>query len=185
MVERRGEYLIAIANHEMNEIHPHPPHLSLQQRIAHSKCRQVSRSDWLSRMQKFLWRVNYHRRPASRNTIREPKQQRFARVVRDENDSFPETFLHISKFLLEFSAGKRIERAERLVHQENRRIGSESPSDADALTLAAGELVRVSVCEFCRCRVQSVEATPLHARALRSSGHLSSHGTSPTLRSTV
>ena len=43
---------------------------------------------------------------------------------------------------VELAARDRIERAEGLVHQQNRRIGGERPRDADALALAARQLFR-------------------------------------------
>ena len=43
---------------------------------------------------------------------------------------------------VQLGARDRIERAERLVHQQHRRIGRERARQADALPLAAGQLVR-------------------------------------------
>jgi hypothetical protein len=42
--------------------------------------------------------------------------------------------------LAERVAGERVERAERLVHQHDRRLGRERPGQADALAFAAGKL---------------------------------------------
>ena len=50
--------------------------------------------------------------------------------------------LNPREFTLQLDAGDRIERAERFVHQENRRIDGERPRHADSLTLAARELGR-------------------------------------------
>ena len=49
--------------------------------------------------------------------------------------------------LLQPLAGDRVEGAERLVHEQHRRVGRERPGDADPLLLAAGELARVAVGE--------------------------------------
>ena len=45
---------------------------------------------------------------------------------------------------LQLGAHDRVDGAERLVHQQHRRVGGEGPGDADALLLAAGELGRVA-----------------------------------------
>ena len=42
---------------------------------------------------------------------------------------------------VQFNARDRIERAERLVHQQHRRIGGERARDADALPLSARQLI--------------------------------------------
>ena len=49
------------------------------------------------------------------------------------------------QLVLQPLAGDRVDRAERLVHQDHRRVGGEPAGDADALLLAAGELARVAV----------------------------------------
>ena len=46
---------------------------------------------------------------------------------------------------LEAGARDRVERAERLVHQQHRRVGGERAREADALALAARELRRVAL----------------------------------------
>jgi hypothetical protein len=76
------------------------------------------------------------------------EQHCFAQVVRDENDSFSKPTGERREFTLEFRARDGIERAERFIHQENRRIGRKRAGHADALTLAAGELAGVAVCKF-------------------------------------
>ena len=76
------------------------------------------------------------------------KQQGFPQIVSDENDGFAKTAGERREFTLKFGAGDGIERAEWLIHQENRWIGRKGAGDADALTLAAGELTGVAVCKF-------------------------------------
>ena len=51
------------------------------------------------------------------------------------------------QLLLQLGAHDRVDRAERLVHQQDVRVDRESPSDADALLLAARELAGVPVGE--------------------------------------
>ena len=57
-------------------------------------------------------------------------------------------------------ARQRIERAERLVHQQDLRIARQRPADAGALLHAAGQLVGISVAEFAKPghRKQPVDA---------------------------
>jgi len=65
------------------------------------------------------------------------KEQRFAQIVSDEDDSFAEAAGEGAEFALELGAGDGIKRAEGLVHEQDGRIGGEGAGDADALTLAA------------------------------------------------
>ena len=53
-----------------------------------------------------------------------------------------QTVLDAAELAVQLGTRDRIERAERLVHQENRRIDRQRPRNADALPLAARELVR-------------------------------------------
>ena len=50
----------------------------------------------------------------------------------------------VAQHVLHLGAGERIERAEGLVHQEDRRVGGEGAGQADALALASGELMRIA-----------------------------------------
>ena len=45
------------------------------------------------------------------------------------------------ELVLQPVAGDRVDGAERLVHQQHGRVGRQRPGHADALPLAAGELV--------------------------------------------
>ena len=66
------------------------------------------------------------------------EKKRFAQVMSDKNDRFAKTADQRAEFALKLRACDRIERAERFVHKENRRIGGESARDADALALSSG-----------------------------------------------
>ena len=78
------------------------------------------------------------------------EKERFAKVVGDKDDGFAETAGEGAEFALKLGAGDGVESAERLVHEENGRIGGKGASDADTLTLAAGEFVRSAIAVFCR-----------------------------------
>jgi hypothetical protein len=59
----------------------------------------------------------------------------------------PNSLLKPQEFVLEALADHGVDGGERLVHQQDRRVGGEGAGDADALLLAAGELVRVPLGE--------------------------------------
>ena len=85
---------------------------------------------------------------------------RLVDVVGDEDDGLAELALEPQELLLEPDADHRVDRAERLVHQQHRRVGRERPGHADALALTAGELVGIAVAVGRR-----VEADEVHQLA--------------------
>src|SRR5207245_784706 len=70
------------------------------------------------------------------------ERKRFAHVVRDDDHSLMKARLNPAELGVQLGPGQRIERTERLVHQEKRRIHGERAGDADALPLAARQLAR-------------------------------------------
>jgi hypothetical protein len=66
-------------------------------------------------------------------------------VVGDEQHRLAHLALQPDELRLQPLADDRVDGAERLVHQQDRWVRGESPGDADALPLAAGELVRVAL----------------------------------------
>ena len=69
------------------------------------------------------------------------QRERFGQIVRHEQDGARQLRLQRAELAVQFDARDRIERAERLVHQEHRRIGGERARQADALPLTAGQLI--------------------------------------------
>ena len=69
------------------------------------------------------------------------QRQRLGHVVRDEDDALRDARLNAPELLLQLASRDRIERTERLVHQQHRRIDRQRARDADALTLSARQLV--------------------------------------------
>ncbi len=63
-------------------------------------------------------------------------------VVCDEQHGLADLGLEFQEFVLEVFADDRVDRPERLVHQENGRIGGQCAGHSDALALAAGKLFR-------------------------------------------
>ncbi len=88
------------------------------------------------------------------------QQQSFVQIVRYENDRFAEALGQGAEFALEFGASNGVERAERFVHQENWRIGSESAGDPDALALAAGKFARAAGGKFRRIKSDESQELP-------------------------
>ena len=89
----------------------------------------------------------------------------------------------MSELPLQLGAHDRVDGAERLVHQQHRRVGGERPGHADALLLAARELGRVAVGE---ALVEADEVEQLArpgsglrlvpAEQARHGGHVVEHG---------
>ena len=69
---------------------------------------------------------------------------RLVDVVGDEHDGLAELLLQPQELVLQPHPDHRVDRAERLVHQQHRRVRRERARHADPLPLAAGELVRVA-----------------------------------------
>jgi hypothetical protein len=65
-------------------------------------------------------------------------------VVRDEQDRLLQLALQREQLLLQRAAHHRVDGAERLVHQQHRRVRGERAGHPDPLLLAAGQLVRVA-----------------------------------------
>src|SRR5215213_11408365 len=63
----------------------------------------------------------------------------------DEQDGLPRAVMDVEQFRLHGFARLRVERAERLVHEQNFRIDRQRTRDADALLHPAGELVRPTI----------------------------------------
>ena len=75
-----------------------------------------------------------------RDAVAEPEG--FLHVMGDHHDGRAEAALDRQQIVLRLGADDRVERAERFVHQQHVRFGGERARDADALLLAAGELMR-------------------------------------------
>ena len=80
---------------------------------------------------------------------------------------------------LQLAARDRVERAERLVEQEERRVGGQRARDADALALSAGELVRIPARRTRRPGDRPDRAAPRRAPRARAASQPSSSGTMP------
>ena len=90
---------------------------------------------------------------------------RFFDVVGDEHDRLLEIGLQPAELVLQPGARDRVDRAERLVHQQHRRVRGERARDADALPLPTRELVRIAVAVLRGIEPDEVEEL-VDARAL-------------------
>ena len=100
-------------------------------------------------------------------------------IVRDEQVREAELLLQILHQVDHLRLNRDVERAHRLVGDDDLRIGRERAGDADALTLAAGELVRISVAVLAATGRPSRAAT---RRARRARPATASCGSSAALR---
>ena len=106
-------------------------------------------------------------------------------VVRDEHDRLPELGLKPQELVLEARARHRVDRAERLVHQQHRRIGGERARDTDALALTARRAARGSGRGTPRFEADRREQLVGPRRRSRRLSQPSSRGTVATLRAIV
>jgi hypothetical protein len=75
------------------------------------------------------------------------EQHRLVEAVRNKHDRAPKILPQLAEFGLQQELVLLVERAERLVHQQDFRIGDEGPRHRQSLLHAAGELVRVKIPE--------------------------------------
>ena len=86
-------------------------------------------------------------------------------VVGDEQEGQREALLQVDEQVDDLRLDVDVERGDRLVGDDQRGLDRERARDADALALAAGELVRIAVD---RARVEADQREQLlHARAGR------------------
>ena len=75
----------------------------------------------------------------------------------DEHDRLRDLALDAEELVLQPGPGDGVDRAERLVHQQHRRVGGERAGDADALALPAGELRGVAAAVRARVEADQLE----------------------------
>ena len=78
-------------------------------------------------------------------------------VVGDAHDGLAQLGLDRHQLVLQPLPGDRVDGAEGLVHEDDRRVGGQAAGDADALLLAAGELAGVAVAVLLRVEADEVE----------------------------
>ena len=110
---------------------------------------------------------------------------RFFDVVGHEHDRLLQLRLHAEELVLQPGARDRVDRAERLVHQQHRWIRGERARHADALALPTGELVRIAVAVLIGIEADELRGARRHARVAACLSQPSSRGTVATLCSIV
>src|SRR5947208_16432583 len=85
------------------------------------------------------------------------ERERFAHIVRDDDDALAYALLNPPKLGVQLGAGQRIERAERLVHEQHWRIDRQRTRDSDALTLATRQLVGPACREMPRAKPDQLQ----------------------------
>ena len=80
------------------------------------------------------------------------QEQRFAKIMRDENDGLSQPVGQGTELTLQLRARDGIKGSKRLIHQKNRGIGGERAGDADPLSLAAGKFARPTFRKFLRIK---------------------------------
>jgi hypothetical protein len=71
-------------------------------------------------------------------------------VMRHEDDRLAHRALDVDELVLQALTRDAIDCPEWFVHEQNRRVGTERASETDALTLSAGQLVRVAAAVLAR-----------------------------------
>ena len=105
-------------------------------------------------------------------------------VVRHEDHRLGEARLQVAELVLQAGADERIERAEGLVHQQDRRIGGQGAGEADALALAAAQLRGIASGELSGSRPSSANSSRTRWRR-RGAGQPSRRGTTSALSAAV
>ncbi len=112
------------------------------------------------------------------------QQQSLAQIVGNKDHRLLHALLQGAKFFLHLRSRDRIERAESLVENQNRRIGRQSPRHAYALPLASGELAGIARRQVLT-RARPCASNSRTRACTRACGQFSIRGTSAMLRSTV
>src|SRR5574341_357808 len=82
-------------------------------------------------------RVERHQAPLIQHAKPGCEREGFSHVVSHHDDRLAKLSLDAPKLAVQFGPSKRVERAERLIHQEHRRVGGKGPRDPDALALSS------------------------------------------------
>src|SRR6185503_19386678 len=90
------------------------------------------------------------------------EREGLAHIVGHDDHRLPETVLNASELVVEIGARHGIEGAERLVHQKNRGVHSQSTRDANPLSFSARQLIWVTCAKQLGWETDQVEQL-LHA----------------------
>ena len=102
----------------------------------------------------FSWRRVLQELAAVHHGDAVAKADRLFHVVSDEENRRRKLALERLEVVLGLGANQRVEGAERLVHQQQFRLGGERARDAHPLLLAAGQLIRAAMGESRRIELK-------------------------------
>ena len=105
--------------------------------------------------------------PADIISTRSARRDGFLEVVGDEQHRLAVGGPQIEQQVAHDLARLRIERPERLIHQQDLGIADQHLREPDALPLPAGELVGVAIAEGCKTHVFQPQLCPLQGLAPR------------------
>ena len=88
----------------------------------------------------------------------------------DEDDGLLQLRLKPHELVLDPLAVDRVDGAERLVHQQHRRVGGQGTGHADALLLAARELLGIALAELARVEADQLQQLVDRARCDAAAG---------------
>ena len=116
------------------------------------------------------------RRPRRHDDDAVGERDRLFQVVGDEQHRLAVGAPQVEQQIAHDLPGLRVERAERLVHQQDFRIADQHLREADALALAAREHVRIAVAERAQAHARQPGLRPRTRIARRHAGRFQSDG---------
>ncbi len=140
MLEEQGAELGLVRGPELE--HPHACPRPCSAVAASTRGSSIARTAGVAARRDRGRRGERHQHPVGEHPDPRSERQRFGHVVRDDDDRLADRRLDAPELAVQLAARDGIERAERLVHQQNRRIRRERARHADALALAARQLLR-------------------------------------------
>ena len=140
VLEEQGAELGAVRRPELE--HPHACPRPCSAVAASTSGSSIARTLRVAARRDRGRRGERHQHAVGEHADPRRQRQRFGHVVRDDDDRLADRRLDAPELAVQLAARDGIERAERLVHQQNRRIGRERARHADALALAARQLLR-------------------------------------------
>jgi hypothetical protein len=100
----------------------------------------------------------------------------FFDTVGDEHDRRAEGLPDFQQFILQVAPGERIQRAERLVHQHDRRFQGQHAGDGNTLAHASRQILRKARAEILQLEHIQQEVDPFLDGRRRAAGHFQAKG---------
>lgn len=84
-----------------------------------------------------LGAIERHEAPVGQDAQPCGKREGFTHVVSHHHNRLADPFLNAMELPVDFGPSERIERTERLVHQDHRRVGGKRPCESNTLALSS------------------------------------------------